>query len=321
MKILSPHFSCVVLDSAEFEAAKSLGYPEIYYPSTTGFMKYHKFRGEKSYVAIPVDKIPGVTFVPLKENHLNFLPDGPIPFELFDQVKSFFLSVMEAHKSDVEAMIWILYNKQDGYHLFVPEQVVSKASAKYEWSGIPSGSQVIVDIHSHNTMGAFFSGTDDGDDRIGIRFSGVFGRLNDAEPQTVWRFNYMDKHVPTTIHDIFAPRPGLEYTIPQEWLDKVKVRTYAPFPYQSRGKWTAQGFDLEVQEDEHGFWPYPNFTGKSVAAVANGYYATGYEEDDGVPYYNIFPHLRGCSTEDLHEAINTDVLVGTSTKVNPHRVR
>lgn len=77
-------------------------------------------------------------------------------------------------------------------------------------------------------MGAFFSSTDNRDDQNNIGFSGVVGRLKDAIPQTVWRFNYRDRKVDCDLDDIFAmpARPAVE--APEEWLEKVNTPTYAP---------------------------------------------------------------------------------------------
>jgi PRTRC genetic system protein A len=45
---------------------------------------------------------------------------------------------------------------------------------------------VVAELHSHNTMGAFFSPTDDGDE-LGGRFYGVMGRLERANPELALR--------------------------------------------------------------------------------------------------------------------------------------
>lgn len=96
---------------------------------------------------------------------------------------------------------------------------------------------------SHNTMGAFFSGTDNGDDRNAIRFSGVFGNLDRSTPSTIWRFNYMDKKYEASIEDIFEEPPQQAVEVPAEWLGKVKVSS--PVVHQTRGRvYHAQGASL-----------------------------------------------------------------------------
>lgn len=67
---------------------------------------------------------------------------------------------------------------------------------------------------------AFFSGTDERDDRSSICYSGVVGKLDTDTPQIIFRFNAQEKKVPVQISDIFE-EPAV--TVPQEWLDKVSV--------------------------------------------------------------------------------------------------
>lgn len=224
MHILAPYISCVC-NTSELQEAIDGGYKEIYIMTLKGTYKHHILRGENRYVRIKVDKIPGYT-EPAIEEGMNFLPAGKIPYSIYEQVLAFFKKVMEVKVSEVEAMIHVLYNAELGYHLGVPPQTVSKASASYDWNYIPAGTSVIIDIHSHNTMGAFFSGTDDRDDRGNISFSGVFGKLKDREPMTIWRFNYFDKKFVATAEDLFEvpARPAVD--IPQEWIDKVSTPSY-----------------------------------------------------------------------------------------------
>ncbi len=233
MQILIPHVSCYVTPE-EFNEAITQNYAEIYVLTPKGLIKHHKLRGQSRFIRVKVDSIPGMVFPEIQED-ISFLPNGKIPHELFNMVEAFFRKVMEVKKSDVEAMIWILWNEEKGYHLHVPEQTVSKASVRYEWNSVPSGSILVVDIHSHNTMNAFFSGTDDKDDGIGIRFSGVFGKLNEAVPATVWRFNYKEAKYQATMEDIFQiPKPEV-YNVPKEWVDKIE--TPKSQPGTARGDW------------------------------------------------------------------------------------
>ena len=75
-------------------------------------------------------------------------------------------------------------------------------------------------------MGAFFSSTDNADDVSGIRYSGVFGKLNQVVPETVWRFNYREKKYEVTMGDIFNLSPT-NVEIADEWIEKVKTQSYA----------------------------------------------------------------------------------------------
>lgn len=74
-----------------------------------------------------------------------------------------------------------------------------------------------------NTMNAFFSGTDNGDDRNSISFSGVVGKMNQATPETVWRFNYQDRKFEAKFEDMFDVQADV---VPEEWLNKVETQTF-----------------------------------------------------------------------------------------------
>lgn len=221
MHILAPHISCVILPH-ELEEALAQEYKQIYIITSKGFFKHHVLRGEGRFVRVKVDSIPGYT-EPKIDQGMNFLPAGKIPYALFEQVQAFFMKVMEVKNSEVEAMIHILYNQERGYHLGVPPQRISKASVSYDWDYVPAGTSIVVDIHSHNTMGAFFSGTDDRDDRNNISFSGVFGKLKDRTPATIWRFNYLDKKFEASVEDLFEAPARPEVAVPEEWLTQVQV--------------------------------------------------------------------------------------------------
>lgn len=230
MKVIAPHMSCVVslpLDSEgpnEFEQAKADGYVEIYVVGPSGIIKYHKLRGENRYLQLKVDSVPGVTLPTLAED-VSFLPAGKIPHALFQQIEAFFRKVMEVKKDQLEAMIWVLWSQEQGYFLHVPEQTVSKASVRYDWDSVPLGATMVADIHSHNTMGAFFSGTDNNDDRNAIGFSGVFGHLDKSEPATVWRFNYRDKKYEAKLSDVFEQPAKPQVQIPNDWIGQIKTIT------------------------------------------------------------------------------------------------
>lgn len=229
MHILAPHISCVVAPH-EFVEAVSQGYKEIFIISSKGTYKHHILRGTNRYICLKVDSIPGYVEATIDEA-VNFLPAGKIPYAIYEQILGFFRKVMEVKTAELEAMIHVLWNPEQGYHLGVPNQTISKASVNYDWSYIPAGTSIIVDIHSHNTMGAFFSGTDDRDDKGNISFSGVFGKLKDKEPMTVWRFNYFDKKYNAKVSDMFEDPIHPETEVPDEWLERVKVQTYTT-PYQ-----------------------------------------------------------------------------------------
>jgi PRTRC genetic system protein A len=219
MEIISNHISCVALPG-ELPTAIEAGYNEIFVMTSTGIIKHHKLRGQNRFVRIKVEKIPNYKETPVHQE-VNFLPDGKIPIELFDQIVGFFKQVMDVKKQELEAMIWVCWDQENGYHLIVPDQRVGKASASYDWASLPTGKTIVCDIHSHNTMGAFFSGTDNRDDQGNIGFSGVVGHLKAETPQTKWRFNYKDVKIDCDFDDIFMLPARDEQVVPEEWIGKI----------------------------------------------------------------------------------------------------
>lgn len=187
----------------------------------------------------------------------QFLPNGQkIPLEMLDQIVAFFKAVMRGHNlgaqasavgtetverrvqvnhtpsygvhGDYEAMIHVVWNKNtQEYRLAVPTQRVSKGSVSYDRDHLLEGDEIILDIHSHNTMGAFFSGTDNNDDKSGFYLSGVAGQLNLEKPAFVWRFNNGAEKIEVTMDEIFGQPVRENFVVPQEWLSKVTVNTYS----------------------------------------------------------------------------------------------
>lgn len=59
-----------------------------------------------------------------------------------------------------------------------------------------------VDLHSHNSMGAFFSGTDNADEQ-GFRFYCVIGRIDTLQPEIAVRAGVYGHHWPVPALTIF----------------------------------------------------------------------------------------------------------------------
>lgn len=229
-------------EKTELDAAIEAGYSQIYIQTDKELFLHEKLRpgkdGKPRFIRLPVKSVTGKIPVEIKPE-IQFLPDGKIPVTLLYEVKTFFRQVMEMKKTKVEAMIWILWSQERGYFLHIPNQTVSHASASYDWSDLPPNSSIIVDIHSHADFGAYFSGTDNNDDRNTTRFSGVIGHNDKPVPSTAWRFNYRDLKMDIKMEDIFFhPQPDT-VEIPAEWLEKVTVASAGPkvYPISQQGQY------------------------------------------------------------------------------------
>lgn len=153
MHVITPHYK-VVIQPDELEQAKAEGYKEIFTLMPGGkIRKHHILQGNNRYIVREVSSIPGWTPPPPPESEkivqeFKVLPAGPIPVSFLHQTVAFFKAVMtKFNNRPLEAMIHILYNDAQGYHIGIPPQSVSGGSVTYDWSYIPRGSYVVVDIH------------------------------------------------------------------------------------------------------------------------------------------------------------------------------
>jgi PRTRC genetic system protein A len=223
MKILVPYVSCVCSEDEFKDVVGS--YSTIYVTTSDGFLKHQNLVGGRS-VRLKIPSLPAEAVGDgdkLKEE-LNFLPDGKIPKSILHQITKFFKEVITHKKAEYEAHCFVLWTKEKGYHVSVPKQTVSKAavSFSYDASTLPSGSIIVLDMHSHNTMSSFFSGTDNNNDKGCIYYSGVIGNL-DKEPTMVFRFNFRELNYPVQVDEIFEI-PSLDIVqIDPTWLDQISV--------------------------------------------------------------------------------------------------
>lgn len=234
-EVIAEYVSCVTRPEFLDEALKD-GYSKVYIESEAGIFLHHVLNSanceSQRFVRIKVDSIPGADKnrpkpQPIQER-ISFLPDGKIPVTLLEEIVAFFRKVNEVHKQKIEAMAWIVWSKDKGYHVWIPDQRVAAASVTYDWDSAPNDCIMVVDIHSHQDMNAFFSGTDNANDRNNISFSGVVGKISNPEPQIIFRFNYFDKKVEVTMADIFDTTVHVE--VPEEWVSKLQVQTYSYTP-------------------------------------------------------------------------------------------
>lgn len=216
--------------------------------------RYHRYAGERELLTkIAETPIRFVDKTQLIERR-QIVPGGvKVPMQLLKDIENFFRAFMIKNVSsaagyrpghgDYEAMALILYNLDtQQYRVSIPAQKVSKASVTYDIDDKADNEIVVVDIHSHNSMGAFFSGVDDRDDRSGAWVTGVLGKLDQPDFASVWRFNAGTTKVQLTIADIFETPTITANPVDQAWMDKVQVgySNYGGTPYYQRPVGGAQ---------------------------------------------------------------------------------
>lgn len=165
--------------------------------------------------AINTDSVPGLPII--NEGLVLSLPK--IPYEMLLKTIAFFKEVMRKH-SNAEAMVQFYFDEEsDTYFMNCPEQEVSGARVAFKRdSGLDETYTLVMDIHSHNTMSAFFSSVDDADEKEN-RIYGVVGKLNNVTPEMRFRISVGDDHKEIDVFDIFE-NPFADVAFPESWLDK-----------------------------------------------------------------------------------------------------
>lgn len=208
-----------------------------------------------------------------------------IPFKLLLQAVSFFRDVCDEFAND-EAMLQYWYDTETGeFFAKCLEQTTNKVHVTFvrdEELETNPRYILVMDIHSHNNMDAFFSGTDDASEQQ-TRTYGVVGRLDQEIPKILFRYSVEGKFVMVPINELFemptvkfscegiekdiavSPAdlfyPQVEY--PQEWLKVIE-----------EGKKNAARFRGIGNAPRHGSY-------QSVAQSKTGNTALGRKWDSG----------------------------------------
>lgn len=105
-------------------------------------------------------------------------------------------------------------------------------------------------------MGAFYSGTDNNDDKNKIYYSGVIGKITPKSFEYVLRFNMYETKVENIkMEDLFDVPNAYDVDIPSEWLNKVKqvaphqppFHGYAGYQHHSAHGQRGRGPDYKYQ--------------------------------------------------------------------------
>lgn len=114
---------------------------------------------------------------------------GSIPQRFFDLSLNMFLA-------DTTRERYVAVIVDAGYHFHIPVQDREGGSVTYE-----RGESVALEMHSHHTMGAWFS-VKDNEDETGLRVYGVVGRL-DKTPIVKLRLGVYGYYLPLAWKEVF----------------------------------------------------------------------------------------------------------------------
>lgn len=122
-----------------------------------------------------------------------------IPYGILRDVVAFF-----KRNPRNEAAVQIFYDVDTGkYEIYYPEQKVTSASVVFTRShDMESDKVLVMDIHSHGTMQAFFSSIDDHDEK-GTRLFMVFGNLDKEEVTYKLRAGIAGNYKMLKLRDVF----------------------------------------------------------------------------------------------------------------------
>ena len=202
----------------DWEELKAVGKPISYLPAQDGRV-YEIRRTELGAFIAPASGVEGLPQV--QSGFRPALP--PIPFSLFCQVVDFFRSFLQKG-GEWEALVHIYWDKAEKRYLVsVPDQWVEKAAVDaviHPGSGLDGDRYLhFADIHSHNTMEARFSLTDDLDEKA-TRVYIVVGRLDRYFPQVSARISCNGRFVPIPASQVISPLPQ---GFPSHWPDAVRL--------------------------------------------------------------------------------------------------
>ena len=147
---------------------------------------------------------------------------------LMGQLISFFRSFMREN-DEYEAMAIIYWDKWERrFFAYVPKQTVTKEQIDADLTDCPYDDESryirYADIHSHNSMEAFFSGVDDADER-GTGLYMVLGGLDHFFPEIVTRIACGGSFVEIDPNVVIE---GLNRLYPAEWDGMVTCQKDKP---------------------------------------------------------------------------------------------
>ena len=200
------------------EEAVSSGKQIVFVPSSDG--KIYEVRNNQ--IGTFIAEADSVSL--FSKVRAGFIPALPkIPYSILSEIIAFFKTFV-TEKSENEAMANIYWSfEEEKYRVHVPKQTVTKASVDTNLPDIDEEKFLLVmEVHSHNTMGAVFSRTDDKDE-IATRLYTVIGRLDKVFPDMSTRISVGGKHLvidPAIVFD------GIGGEFPEKWKEAVEIRKY-----------------------------------------------------------------------------------------------
>jgi PRTRC genetic system protein A len=106
-------------------------------------------------------------------------------------------------RSPNECAAWVIWNERtDSWRLQMLEEIsVGHGHVEVNLPKLADDEHLVIDLHSHGTFDAFFSPTDDNDDKGECKFAGVIGNLDGEQVTTAFRLCVNGQFISIPYHD------------------------------------------------------------------------------------------------------------------------
>jgi PRTRC genetic system protein A len=144
---------------------------------------------KQTTVAIPYGAIKG-------KCELDF---GSIGSAL-EQMKEF--AAQAKADAPLEAAATLLWDhRKKAWRIEYPEIIGEASASRIQYHQVEPGmdESIAIDLHSHGHLDAFFSTTDDEDDRGAVKISAVFGNLDTDAPTVAFRLCVLGLYIPINV--------------------------------------------------------------------------------------------------------------------------
>ena len=102
----------------------------------------------------------------------------------------------------IEAAASLLWDhRKKTWRVEYPDIIGEASASRIQYRQVDHGpdESIAIDLHSHGHLGAFFSTTDDEDDRGAVKISAVFGDLDKDKPTVAFRLCVLGLYIPINV--------------------------------------------------------------------------------------------------------------------------
>lgn len=175
------------------------------------------FLVKKTTFFTSVTPVEGIPHLKEEKKRVRLRLPKKIPADIFRQILGFFRGVYEKFHS--EAIVLLYWNPAAAeYAVIAPNQTASAGFCKYEVGANPDGMVRVGTIHSHGSLSAFHSGTDDRDERHDDGIHITVGTINEI-PSFSCSIVADGQRAKLSLKHLVAKSE--EFDFPPEWLKQV----------------------------------------------------------------------------------------------------